>query len=268
MTPQSITLALAATALGLALSAAAHAGNVQASASQNPSPADHDSNGGATASAVWAPGASASSTRFAQSYWTDGTTGSSATTAFGASGAASSQYDLWDLAADRALTQLEADTIDLAFNFSAEGLMSVDMDSLSVASVGHSLALYSTGFEQSGSNSTTVYGPTGYLHTGDGWTGAFAFGFTLMHRSDANGQLDMFIQGSAAHQSRSWATLALNSVTLAAGAAPVGGLGIRLRETGEIMLISSPVPEPATWALWLTGLGLAGAWRRLSRPAV
>jgi len=46
-------------------------------------------------------------------------------------------------------------------------------------------------------------------------------------------------------------------------------------DTGDFIGVSTlkvsdlqfaPVPEPATWALWLGGAGLLGAWRRRTRP--
>lgn len=260
--PTALAAALAlAAGLGVA-SAPARADNVQASASQNLSGLVQDVNGGASASAQWAPGASALATRRTLTVWTDGTTGSTATTAFGATAGAGSQYVLWDLAADRALTQAEADPIDLAFNFSLTGQVLVDPVSLSVASMGYSVALYSTGYEDTGANSSSVFGPTGYLHLGAMWIGDVNPSFSLMHRSDADGLLTTYLSSSAAFQSRAYGSLTLDSVTLAAGTLPTGGLGIRLSETGEIWVVSSPVPEPATWLQLLAGLGAAGWLRR------
>lgn len=254
--------------LGLSLAAApAQANNLQATASQNLSGAAQDVNGGATAYAEWPPGAWASSTRQVQTVWTDGTTGSTATTAFGAGSAASTNYVLWDLAGDRALTQTEADAIDLSFNFSFSGHVSVDPISLSSAQMSYSAALYSTGFETAGGNSSSVFGPTGYLHLGDLWIGDVAVDFSLMHRSDADGLLNTSIFSGAAFQSRAYGSLTLGSVTLAAGALPVGGLGVRVSETGEIWVVRSPVPEPAAWLQLLAGLGAAGWLRRRTRSA-
>jgi hypothetical protein len=265
-TPARRPTALAAAlvlAAGLWIAAApAHADNVQASASQNLSGTAQDVNGGASASAQWLPGASALATRDVLTVWTDGTTGSTATTAFSAIAAAGSQYVLWDLAADRALTQAEADAIDLAFNFTLTGRVLVDPISLSTASMGYSVALYSTGFENTSANSSSVFGPTGYLHLGAQWIGDVTQSFTLMHRSDADGLLTTYLSSGAAFQARAYGTLSVDSVTLAAGALPVGGLGVRLSETGEIWVVSSPVPEPATWLQLIAGLGAAGWLRR------
>ncbi len=246
-----------------ALAAPAGAYSVQAHASQNPSPRASDVNEGGLAYAEWPPGAWARATRTAQAVSTDGQAGSTATTAFGATAAAKSAYDLWDLTTGVALSEAQADAIDLLFHFQVDGHMTVDPVSLSVASISHGAVLYSTGFEQSGSYSSVVYGPMvggeGYLATGDGWYGDIDVSFTLTHRSKADGIVDTGVTVTSANQSRSFATLSLEAVTLLAGTLPGGGLGIRLRETGEIIAVSA-VPEPATWALWAGGLAVGG-WR-------
>ncbi|MBT9487027.1 MAG: hypothetical protein IV093_05895 [Rubrivivax sp.] len=261
----SLPAAAALTALlaALVLSAPAQAYNVQARASQNPNPGASDINDGALAYAEWPPGAWARATRTQQEAATDGLPQSGASTAFAAQAAAKSAYDLWDLGSNTALSAAQADSLDLVFHFQALGHMTVDPVSLSVASIAHGATLYSQGFEQAGSYSSVVYGPMpggpGYLATGDGWYGDIDTHFTLTHRSNADGILDTSVQVSAAHHARSSLTLSLNAVTLGAGTLPSAGLGIRLRETGEILVVSA-VPEPGTWALWAAGLAFGG-WR-------
>ena len=248
---------------GVVLTAPAQAYNVQARASQNPNPGASDINGGALAYAEWPPGAWAQATRTVQAAATDGLPLSGASTAFAAQAAAKSAYDLWDLGANAALSEAQADDIELVFHFQVAGHLTVDAVSLSVASLAHGATLYSTGFEQSDSYSSVVYGPMpggpGYLFTGDGWYGDIDEHFTLTHRANADGIIDTSVQVSAAHHARSSATLSLNAVTLGAGTLPSGGLAIRLRETGEILAVSA-VPEPGTWALWAAGLAFGG-WR-------
>jgi len=70
----------------------------------------------------------------------------------------------------------------------------------------------------------------------------------------------------ASNNSQAQVGLTLDSITLGSGLAPVGGLGVRLDQTGAILPVVSAVPEPSTWALWLVGAAALGALRK-QRPA-
>jgi hypothetical protein len=76
------------------------------------------------------------------------------------------------------------------------------------------------------------------------------------------GTLFMSTVTLASNNSQSRGGLTLDSITLASGTAPAGGLGARLNQTGQIIPIVSAVPEPSTWAMWLAGVGLMGFIRR------
>jgi hypothetical protein len=197
--------------------------------------------------------------------------GTATTTHYDAISSTRSQYTLWDLASNTALGS--AAGLGLSFNFTLSGFVDVGPTSLSTASFSYE-AEVRNGFNSVVSERlatlTRVYGPTsppgtfGYVNTGDTTLiGNFTQSFSLLQTvGELYGTLFMSTVTLASNNSQSRGGLTLDSITLASGTAPAGGLGARLNQTGQIIPIVSAVPEPSTWAMWLAGVGLMGFIRR------
>jgi PEP-CTERM motif len=154
-----------------------------------------------------------------------------------------SRYTLWDLASNTAVAS--AAGLGLTFNFSLTGLFEATV--------------------------SRAYGPgpggLQYATTGDATLlGGFAQVFSLQQTvGEIYGTLYMYSGSVASNDSRSGGVLSLDSIALTTGTGPLGGLGVRLNQTGQILPVVMPaVPEPATWAMWLVGLATAGfmRWRQ------
>jgi PEP-CTERM motif len=93
--------------------------------------------------------------------------------------------------------------------------------------------------------------------------GSFSQSFSLLQTvGDLYGTLFMSSVSLASIDSQARGGLTLDSITLVGGAAPLGGLGVRLDQTGQIIPVTAPVPEPGTWAMWLAGVATMGLLRR------
>lgn len=254
---------------------------VNAQAFQNLDPVTFtDNNIGATASAqkeytAGLLGSAASTTRTSTQAIAYGYTAST-TTHYDAISTTRSKYKLWDLASNAALPS--AAGLGLSFNFSLSGYLDVGPTSLSTASLTYEAelrnAINAVAQEQLG-NITRVYGPVppgpstfGYITTGNpSLVGAFAQSFSLLSAvGELSGTLFLSSVTLASNNSQARVGLTLDSITLSSGLAPVGGLGVRLDQTGAILPVVSAVPEPSTWALWLVGAAALGALRK-QRPA-
>ncbi len=265
----------ACAALALLTSIPAWAGNVQASAGQNLEGTHTDSNPGTFASAYWPdvshPVAGVMSYRTAIEAFSDGH-GAPQQNHTDASGNSWTAYTLWNLASDTALDSATAATLDLSFNFRALGDLSVPTVSLSVGTTGFGVELYSSTVHTRNESISVVFGPVstfpyeGYLFTGNAALfGHYDMSFSVLHENTGSGFLWMSFGNSASNAAFGSGTLMLQSITLADGTVPSGGLGVRL-ETGQILVVSN-VPEPQAWALWLAGAGALGWAARRQRLA-
>lgn len=262
-----VTTSLVSALLGFtALPVVAGPGEIVASASKNTIGIDTHSSLGvpATVSAVWNTGpgyAHAESSRTSIEVISN-SQGSLTTEAMAASGSVWSNYSLWDIANNAAAAN--GGSYTLSFNFHLYGSLSVPPSSVSTASVSYDATLYSTGYQQLGAHFNSNYGPIspfpseGYVNSGDATlSGTFDSHFSLTHNAQSTGLLTLGLQSGASGAGYSAATLVLDSVTLASGTAPAGGLGIRIGQTGQVIQVTA-VPEPETYAMLLAGLGLLG----------
>lgn len=263
----------------------AHAGNVVARAGQNPTDIVVDNQPGAGASVDWSPieGSGfgwADATRTQVQAASDGTGGSSVRYFF-ASANHRSDYQLWDLALDEALPSEISNALVIDFHFVLEGQMEVNgiPNTQSRAQVQWSAAVRD---DTAGSSAIVVFAPGAndrdgeFLYSGDArLQGSFSESFTLQHERRSTGVLTMSVGGSAGNLALSNARLQLVGLSLA-GDPPTGdglgvqapytplhpgSIGIKLLQTGELLAIS-PVPEPQTWLLWLSGALMLGWMRR------
>jgi MYXO-CTERM domain-containing protein len=246
---------------------------VQATAFQNLDPITFvDNNTGSTASAqkeyvAGSQGSAASTSRTSTEAIAYGF-GATVTTHYDASSSTRSAFTLWDLASNTALPS--AAGLGLSFNFTLSGNLTVGPTSLSSAGLTYEAevrnAINAVSQERLG-NLTSTYGPgpggAQYVNVGDlTLLGNFVQSFSLLHTAgDLYGTLFMSSVTLASNVSQSLVGLNLDSITLATGVAPLGGLGVRLDQTGQIIPVSA-VPEPATWAMWLVGVAALGALRR------
>lgn len=273
--PRRATLTGCAIALALSLSAlAAQAGDVVADASRNLEGFVSNPSPGSSTSAFWpdpqTPTAWAVVDRTHITREAYGA-GSATFNQAGAGGHSWTAYTLWDLGTHSALDGGIAATLDLSFNYRIQGLTNVQTVGTSVASANYLVELYSSAYHADGAGLTVVYGPVppfpseDYLFTGDTrLAGAYDWTFSVLHENASGGLMWMAYSGTAANAATITGTLSLQTITLASGVMPTGGLGVRL-ETGEIITVSA-VPEPATWLLW-AGAGLLAALRKSRRSA-
>jgi hypothetical protein len=194
--------------------------------------------------------------------------GTTATTHYDALASTRSQFTLWDLASNSALPS--AAGLGLSFNFTLSGYFNVGPVSLSSAGFSYEAELRNSINSVSQERLATVsqaYGPgpggLQYATSGDtSLLGNFSQSFSLLQTvGDLYGTLFMSNTATAANNSQVTGGLNLDSITLVAGLAPVGGLGVRLNQTGQIIPVS-PVPEASTWAMWLAGATAMGYMRR------
>jgi hypothetical protein len=181
-----------------------------------------------------------------------------------------SRYTLWDLASNTAVAS--AAGLGLTFNFSLTGLFEVGPTSVSSASFSYEAELrnsFNSVVQERLATVSRAYGPgpggLQYATTGDtSLVGGFAQLFSLQQTvGEIYGTLYMYSGSVASNNSRSGGVLNLDSIALTTGTGPLGGLGVRLDQTGQILPVVMPaVPEPATWAMWLVGLATAGFMRR------
>ena len=197
--------------------------------------------------------------------------GAPITQGMSASADAWSNYTLWDLGANAAAAN--GSTYTLSFNFHLFGNLTVPAVSLSTANISYSAVVYSNGYQATGTGYSKVYGPIapfpseGYVFTGDtSLDGTFDKSFSLVHNSSATGLFTLGLISGASGAGYSGASLVLDSVTLLGGTVPVGGLGIRIDQTGQIIQVTA-VPEPETYAMLLAGLGIIGSMARRKKRA-
>jgi PEP-CTERM motif len=246
---------------------------VQATAFQNLDPITVvDNNTGSSASAqkeyvAGLQGSAASTTRTSTQAIAYGL-GTGATTHYDATSSTRSEFTLWDLASNTALPS--AAGLGLSFNFTLSGNLTVGPTSLSSAGLTYEAEVrnsFNSVSQERLGNVTRVYGPgpggLQYLTTGDlTLLGNFVQNFSLLHTAgDLYGTLFLSSVTTASNNSQALVGLNLDSITLALGVAPVGGLGVRLDQTGQIIPVTA-VPEPATWALWLAGVAALGVLRK------
>jgi hypothetical protein len=199
--------------------------------------------------------------------------GTAATTHYDGISSTRSKYTLWDLASNTALSS--ATGLGLTFNFTLSGLLEVGPASLSAASFSYEAEVrngFNSVVAERLSTASRVYGPTGlgtfgYANSGDlSLIGNFLQTFSLQQTvGELYGTLYLYSGALASINSQSLGGLNLDTVTLSTGVAPVGGLGLRLDQTGQIIPVVSAIPEPSTWALWLAGVATLGGLLRRRR---
>jgi hypothetical protein len=247
---------------------------VNAQAFQNLDPVivtDNNTGAAATAlkeySAVGQQGSAASTSRTSTSVIAYGY-GTTNIAHYDALSSTRSQYTLWDLASNSALSS--AAGLGLTFNFTLSGDFVVGPTSLSTAGFTYTAELrnsFNSVVQSKLGNVSRVYGPApggfAYATTGDtSLLGNFVQTFALQQTvGELFGTLFLSSTNTAGNDARSLGGLNLDSITLTAGAAPAGGLGVYLTQTGQIIPVT-PVPEPSTWAMWLAGALLMGFMRR------
>lgn len=149
---------------------AAQAGPISACASQNLSGYVLNDSYGSSVDAFWSANAHSEVTRTtitATAYGDDGT----AQTVNAASGGATTSYTLWNLSTDSALDGGVSAGLTLVFDFSAAGATLMLPIDLSTATTSMNATLYSVIISGFGTGLSMVYGPTGFLYTGNlGWT--------------------------------------------------------------------------------------------------
>lgn len=179
-----------------------------------------------------------------------------------------SQFTLWDLSSNSALPS--AAGLGLSFNFTLSGELDVRPSSLTSASLSYEAELRNASnvvAQERVATATSVYGPgpggLQYNNSGDPTLlGNFVQNFSLLSTvGDLTGTLFLSSVSLASFDSDTLVGLNLNSITLATGLAPAGGLGVRLNQTGQVIPVTA-VPEASTWAMWLVGLCALSAWRR------
>lgn len=249
---------LLATAL-LVATGATQAGTLVATVSQNPGILLSDTQPGSSA-AMYYPDALnpviwATATRTTLTGSSDGT-GALQTELRGASAQASTNYTLWDPSISAALDGGVAAGLVLSFNFVATLDLTIANTALSTSAGSYNVTLFNVGFDSAGDGVTTVCGPTsGCLSSGNaGLMGSHVVGFSVLHHNNGTGLMTSGVATQASETGDAMVSLNLASITLASGTAPAGGLAVKL-ETGELIPVT-PVPEPATWLLWLA----AGSW--------
>ncbi len=180
-----------------------------------------------------------------------------------------SQYTLWDLASNAPLGS--AAGLGLSFNFTLSGYFEVGPSFLATSSFSYEAELRNAINAVSQERLATVsqvYGPVGgggfgYATSGDAsLLGTFMQSFSLQQTvGELYGTLFLSTTSLSAVNGQSKGGLNLDSITLSAGLAPAGGLGVRLDQTGQIIPVS-PVPEASTWMMWLAGAAVMGFMRR------
>jgi hypothetical protein len=198
--------------------------------------------------------------------------GSTQVTHFGASAGSVSHYSLWDMAANLPVSPVDAQQMELAFNFDLVGSVVVGTTIISAASTRFEAGLQHTGGGSQFSDTVSVsfanifpFPAVGYTIAGNGSLfGSYAMSFSVRHQGAVDGVISFIVANTAGNNATASSTMTLSSVNLLRGAQGAGDLGVRLAETGLIIPVS-PVPEPATWALCLAG----GCWvvRRARRRA-
>lgn len=241
--------AVAAATLLALCSAAAHAGEVRAVAGENTFVPTQDINAGTLATAasldqVPGGGSSASATRFKVSATSDGA-GAGPTGMFFhfASGGATTQYTLWDRAANAPIPFEEAVAMTLNFNFRSLGTLKMNPGTtgLDVGTVNYGAQVLSFGSAQVSEH----YNGLTYVVSnppGDGFTGDITLlgpsiqEFTLVHSGSSNGQFWLSYGNSGANIAKANGSLSLLTVTAAmpGAAAARGNLGLML-DTGEFI---------------------------------
>jgi hypothetical protein len=195
--------------------------------------------------------------------------GTTSSTHYDALSSTRSQFTLWDLASNSALPS--AAGLGLSFNFTLSGFVDVGPSSISSANFSYEAEVrngFNSVAQERLANVSRVYapGPGGlqYATSGDSsLIGNFVQSFSLLQTvGDLYGTLFLSTVSGAANNAQAKGGLNLDSITLVAGLAPSGGLGVRLDQTGQIIPVTSPVPEPSAWAMWLAGAAAMGFMRR------
>jgi hypothetical protein len=195
--------------------------------------------------------------------------GTTSSTHYDAISSTRSQFTLWDLTSNSALPS--AAGLGLSFNFTLSGYVDVGPSSISSGNFSYEAEVrngFNSVAQERLANVSRVYGPgpggLQYATSGDSsLIGNFVQSFSLLQTvGDLYGTLFMSTVSGAANNAQAKGGLNLDSITLVAGLAPSGGLGVRLNQTGQIIPVTSPVPEPTTWAMWLAGAAAMGFMRR------
>lgn len=236
---------------------------------------DNNTGSSATAQKEYVAGSagSAANTSRTSTFATAFGYGVTTTTHYDASSSTRSQFTLWDLSSNSAL--VSAAGLALSFNFSLNGHLNVGPTSISTGVLSYEAELRNASnavAQEQLSNASSTYGPgpggPQYLNFGNPTLlGSFSQSFSLLQTvGDLYGTLFMSSVTLASNISEAQVGLNLDSITLVAGVAPTGGLGVRLDQTGLVIPVTA-VPEPATWAMWLAGLAAAMSKMRSARSS-